>query len=681
MSVVADMDSWPSSQCGGPHPQDAPMHSMAGAIDLSRRHREALVNAGTAETLNGVPGSSCVSGVPVGDCRVSPPRVEWPADRTEVPDGLVRTKGEAVGGACFAQLGHGKSATASQWGGQKAERQNGSVHPRQRDECAAGSWGRDPCSGGAEGHVATRGCYAVNGGHPYGTGGALCNALISPGAREAPPIQSRSPTQEKPVTSVLDAKRTGPTGEKSSGSVALAGPERPRRDCDDEALVTESCGASPRPGASPLDKQGVWGNHLDAAVGCHLKEAGLSTFSLRTVTSKTIQNVIPLPGVKAPYRHPPEQHGSLDADGSKMPMSLQSGVCDVTGVQASMETPAWSVEEQGTKAACGVHSRQLPECVVVLPHTCSPERPSLAATRQESGLLDTSPPSGEERDDPRSLGTARVGRGGTRKCSGSGGVAVKKPRSARKRPRSVRGGPSTLFGPREPEITLRYASHKGERRCSTAADAFVPYVRLEQGEFSVCSVVNSPAEERARGPEGQPPADARFSSSAVPSSSCLLLGRLAVGGGAWPGPLCCLCHRASNVLELGDLHGPYRAVGTGPPRPPPSPRHAPEEESSNQSDSSCSLQGGASQRGSPLDADHGRLSDGGGCLPRPTKRPKEDALAGEPDPAEYWVHEDCGVWSPGVFLVQGKLYGLEEAVRLGRETVRLRCCFPLSSLA
>uniref|UniRef100_A0A3B3T0X1 PHD-type domain-containing protein n=1 Tax=Paramormyrops kingsleyae TaxID=1676925 RepID=A0A3B3T0X1_9TELE len=132
------------------------------------------------------------------------------------------------------------------------------------------------------------------------------------------------------------------------------------------------------------------------------------------------------------------------------------------------------------------------------------------------------------------------------------------------------------------------------------------------------------------------------------------------------GHLTCCCW----VAMLGDLHGPYRPIGTGPPRPPPSTSHAPEEEESNQSDSSCSLQGGALKRGFPSETAHGQLGDRDGCLTHPTKRPKEGALAREPDPVEYWIHEDCGVWSPGVFLVQGKLYGLEEAVRFGQETVR-----------
>ncbi|XP_072299825.1 transcription factor 20 isoform X2 [Eucyclogobius newberryi] len=40
------------------------------------------------------------------------------------------------------------------------------------------------------------------------------------------------------------------------------------------------------------------------------------------------------------------------------------------------------------------------------------------------------------------------------------------------------------------------------------------------------------------------------------------------------------------------------------------------------------------------------------------------------DPEELWVHEACIVWTSGVYLVSGKLYGLQEALDGARET----CC-------
>lgn len=39
------------------------------------------------------------------------------------------------------------------------------------------------------------------------------------------------------------------------------------------------------------------------------------------------------------------------------------------------------------------------------------------------------------------------------------------------------------------------------------------------------------------------------------------------------------------------------------------------------------------------------------------------------DPNELWVHESCIVWTSGIYLVSGKLYGLQEALDGARETV------------
>uniref|UniRef100_A0A3B5L3S3 PHD-type domain-containing protein n=1 Tax=Xiphophorus couchianus TaxID=32473 RepID=A0A3B5L3S3_9TELE len=44
--------------------------------------------------------------------------------------------------------------------------------------------------------------------------------------------------------------------------------------------------------------------------------------------------------------------------------------------------------------------------------------------------------------------------------------------------------------------------------------------------------------------------------------------------------------------------------------------------------------------------------------------------------SECWIHEDCGIWSAGVFLVRGKLYGLEEAAQIAQETICSTCHQP-----
>ncbi len=53
------------------------------------------------------------------------------------------------------------------------------------------------------------------------------------------------------------------------------------------------------------------------------------------------------------------------------------------------------------------------------------------------------------------------------------------------------------------------------------------------------------------------------------------------------------------------------------------------------------------------------------------------------DPEELWVHEGCIVWTSGIYLVNGRLYGLQEALDGARDTVSgkhcslLACCIVL----
>ncbi|CAB1342379.1 unnamed protein product [Coregonus sp. 'balchen'] len=55
------------------------------------------------------------------------------------------------------------------------------------------------------------------------------------------------------------------------------------------------------------------------------------------------------------------------------------------------------------------------------------------------------------------------------------------------------------------------------------------------------------------------------------------------------------------------------------------------------------------------------ISGGGGLLQR---------LQGEAEAKEHWAHENCAIWTNGVIMVAGRLYGLKEAVHTSTETVR-----------
>lgn len=226
------------------------------------------------------------------------------------------------------------------------------------------------------------------------------------------------------------------------------------------------------------------------------------------------------------------------------------------------------------------------------------------------------------------------------KASASRSVAVnKKTVSRRKRKRRPQTGPSALFSPREPEIKLKYASVKDRKKANKYS--FCPFVHLER---RVWTVVNSQEEEAVVRSSRGKQQTASSLSGFVPTTSCFQLGRLSSecrGPSTLP---CCLCGQMANITGLGDLHGPYYPAGLSADRH--SQQHKQEAQrlphSVYLSDNDSSAVNSESPKVPP------RLDEG-------------------------WIHEDCGIWTAGVFLIRGKLYGLEEAARLAQETVSDTC--------
>uniref|UniRef100_M3ZT64 PHD-type domain-containing protein n=1 Tax=Xiphophorus maculatus TaxID=8083 RepID=M3ZT64_XIPMA len=187
----------------------------------------------------------------------------------------------------------------------------------------------------------------------------------------------------------------------------------------------------------------------------------------------------------------------------------------------------------------------------------------------------------------------------------------------------------------------------------------------------------------------------RFVSAIVPTTSCLYLGRLSTHGQHQRALVCCLCGRSANSIDLGDLHGPYYPEGYRPNIKAPANVSGlkEDEEDSSYSDSSSSTTR-ARRWAAPL-KQKGLLgsrkwSSGRISSPEAKQARSEGGLADAEDwysppvlpvePCEYWLHEDCGIWSAGVFLVRGKVYGLEEAVKVAQETVCTACHNPGATL-
>lgn len=256
------------------------------------------------------------------------------------------------------------------------------------------------------------------------------------------------------------------------------------------------------------------------------------------------------------------------------------------------------------------------------------------------------------------------------------------PRSQRKKTHKGRKQrqSASMFSPKEPEIKLRYVTYKEEKRDSRM-DNFSPFVHVErrQSSPSLCTVVNYPEEVRTDLRKGQQMPPGRFGTGAVPSTSCLQLGRASARSHHQRSLVCCLCGQSANAMDLGDLHGPYYPEGHQPAaKRPAGVAGLKEEEEDSDSDSSSST---IKQRGSKRGGQQPARRPGHAGQPV-AKRALSDVHSSMSqdwysapvlplEPCEYWLHEDCGVWSPGIYLVKGKVYGLEEAFRVARETVTL----------
>ncbi|XP_071392038.1 retinoic acid-induced protein 1 [Centroberyx affinis] len=267
---------------------------------------------------------------------------------------------------------------------------------------------------------------------------------------------------------------------------------------------------------------------------------------------------------------------------------------------------------------------------------------------------------------------------------------------------------SSMFSPNEPEIKLRYVNYKEEKR-DLRLDTFSPFVRVQrkQSSPSLCTVINYPEEVKPQHKKGQQQ-QGHFMSGVVPSTSCLQLGRASTHSQHQRSLVCCLCGQSANAMDLGDLHGPYYPEGYRPSAKTPA--SAPglkedEEDYSDSDSSSCSVRGrgrkctrapapwplrpGSQLKQEDLLGSHPWTDDVTGSPAAKRARLDAGSAAVEDwysppvvpqEACEHWLHEDCGIWSAGVFLVKGRVYGLEEAVKVAQETMCSGCRNPGATL-
>lgn len=123
--------------------------------------------------------------------------------------------------------------------------------------------------------------------------------------------------------------------------------------------------------------------------------------------------------------------------------------------------------------------------------------------------------------------------------------------------------------------------------------------------------------------------------------------------------VCELCHRGSHYNGLGDLFGPYFE----------------DKRSCNIDDDKDREVSGMGDQSFRKGKRCKEISKDGSCEGDGAEKfaSTSEADAAASSPKEIWIHEDCIVWSHGVYLVGNKVYGLEEATRVAADMVCSKC--------
>ncbi|XP_048356859.1 transcription factor 20 isoform X2 [Sphaerodactylus townsendi] len=289
-----------------------------------------------------------------------------------------------------------------------------------------------------------------------------------------------------------------------------------------------------------------------------------------------------------------------------------------------------------------------------------------------------------------------------------------------------------IVEPQEPEIKLKYATQSLDKT-DTKNKSFFPYIHVvnkcEIG--AVCTIINAEEEEQnklVRGRKGQrssTPPPSNVESKVLPTSSFMLQGPVVTESSVMGHLVCCLCGKWASYRNMGDLFGPFYPqdyVATLPKNPPPrratemqnkvKVRHKSasngsktdteeeEEEQQQQQKEQRSLPAhprfkrrhrsedcaGASRSLSRGAACKKATTEGGSVgekIPSDSKPPISISEGGPElelqipelplDSNEFWVHEGCILWANGIYLVCGRLYGLQEAVEIAKEMKCSHC--------
>lgn len=286
-----------------------------------------------------------------------------------------------------------------------------------------------------------------------------------------------------------------------------------------------------------------------------------------------------------------------------------------------------------------------------------------------------------------------------------------------------------IVEPQEPEIKLKYATQPLDKT-DAKNKSFFPYIHVvnkcELG--AVCTIINAEEEEQTKlvrsrkGPRSLTPPPSSTESKVLPASSFMLQGPVVTESSVMGHLVCCLCGKWASYRNMGDLFGPFYPqdyAATLPKNPPPkrstemqskvkvrhksasngSKTDTEEEEEQQQQKEQRSLAAHPRFKRRHRSEDCGggprSLSRGLPCKKAATEGSSEKAVLDTKPPVpttseggpelelqipelpldsnEFWVHEGCILWANGIYLVCGRLYGLQEALEIAREMKCSHC--------
>ncbi|XP_062874960.1 retinoic acid-induced protein 1 [Trichomycterus rosablanca] len=251
--------------------------------------------------------------------------------------------------------------------------------------------------------------------------------------------------------------------------------------------------------------------------------------------------------------------------------------------------------------------------------------------------------------------------------------------------------------------------------------SFKPYVHIDGSRktASFCTIVNRPEEEhlltvkKAKRKNLVRIKNEATLTKAIPDSTVMLQGPIVNKSLSDKCLVCCLCGKPANYRELGDLCGPYYPENTIPRKTlsleyredfrrnydeqqdktttctaeqtdileEKDTKDFPQEESSKadckpamkERRSQLRTRLGLHMRFKRLQLLQGRAVKGAPSAGEEDCYSALQRLQLEAEVNEHWAHVSCAVWTSGVILIAGKLYGLKEAAQDSAHTKCFTC--------